>query len=88
MSLVANRASIPNPRSVSGSSVIYWLYVTIKREIELSYWFMESNFDAAFVPFPIFTTASLLYRRATYAEAVLSLACTADLPTIQITPHS
>ncbi|EHA28219.1 hypothetical protein ASPNIDRAFT_43467 [Aspergillus niger ATCC 1015] len=76
MSLVANRASIPNPRSVSGSSVIYWLYVTIKREIELSYWFMESNFDAAFVPFPIFTTASLLYRRATYAEAVLSLAYT------------
>ncbi|CAK49082.1 hypothetical protein An09g01610 [Aspergillus niger] len=35
---------------------------------------MESNFDAAFVPFPIFTTASLLYRRATYAEAIASLA--------------
>ncbi|PYH28274.1 UbiA family prenyltransferase [Aspergillus neoniger CBS 115656] len=54
-------------------SVLNWLYVTVKREIKLSYAFMESNFDAAFVPFPIFATASLLYRRSTYEEALSSL---------------
>ncbi|GAA90195.1 UbiA prenyltransferase family protein [Aspergillus luchuensis IFO 4308] len=73
MSLAANRVNNSSLRSAPWNNLLYWLYVTIKREIEISYAFMESNFDAAFVPFPIFATASLLHRKGTYEEVVSSL---------------
>lgn len=80
MSLAANRVNNSSLRSAPWNNLLYWLYVTIKREIEISYAFMESNFDAAFVPFPIFATASLLHRKGTYEEVVSSLTSTIDLP--------
>ncbi|OJJ69742.1 hypothetical protein ASPBRDRAFT_57361 [Aspergillus brasiliensis CBS 101740] len=66
----------PAVNRVDGSrnNVLFCLYTAVRREVKLTYSLMESNFDAAFVPFPIFTTASLIYRRATYQEAISSLA--------------
>lgn len=49
------------------------IYDKAKWEINLSYSFTRGNVDAGFLPFPIFTTASLLYRKATYDEIVPSL---------------
>ena len=49
------------------------LYNYAKHEVFLSYYYMRSNLDAAFLPFPIFTTASLLYRRAEFDVALHSI---------------
>ena len=49
-------------------------YLYMKHELSLSYYYMRSNVDAAFLPFPIFTTASLLYRGAEFDEIVTSRA--------------
>jgi hypothetical protein len=50
------------------------LYHYAKHEVFLSYRYMRSNLDAAFLPFPIFTTASLLYRRAEFDVVLYSIA--------------
>lgn len=44
------------------------LYQGLKHEICLSFHYTKSNLDASFVPFPIFTTASLAYRGAQVEE--------------------
>ncbi|KAJ5111652.1 hypothetical protein N7532_002187 [Penicillium argentinense] len=50
------------------------LYHYVKHEVCLSYYYMRSNIDAAFLPFPIFTTASLLHRGAEFDEMFGSIA--------------
>jgi hypothetical protein len=50
------------------------LYHFAKDEMKLSYYYMRSNLDAAFLPFPIFATASLLYREAETDEMLSSIA--------------
>lgn len=49
------------------------IYHKAKWEINLSYLFIRGNVDAGFLPFPIFTTASLLHRGATYDDIVPSI---------------
>ncbi|KAJ5241648.1 uncharacterized protein N7469_003239 [Penicillium citrinum] len=50
------------------------IYHIVKHEVYLTYRLMRSNVDAAFVPFPIFTTASLLYRGAELDEILHTIA--------------
>ncbi|KAJ6011580.1 hypothetical protein N7451_002992 [Penicillium sp. IBT 35674x] len=47
----------------------------LKQEIHLSYHYMRSNVDTAFLPFFIFPMASLLHREANLFETLRSLAC-------------
>jgi hypothetical protein len=52
------------------------LYCHAIHEMCLSYYYMRSNLDSAFLPFPIFTTASLLHKKAEPGEMLSSIART------------
>lgn len=57
-------------------SVIHSGISLLLSEASLMWNLLKSNLDGAFVPFPIFTLASLLHRGALWDETIFRLICT------------
>ncbi len=63
------------PKTNTMKSIIRSTYLCLLSEASICWNLLKSNLDGAFIPFPLFTMASLLHKGASRHEIIVRLVC-------------